>query len=218
MSREKQSFAELLELKSRIAEEQKQRALIEAEKERKRKEIQAKAHEFENAMKELGVKKTSLSKGRVHHDAPKPEPFPHQLHKDNQEVLHASLSDQISIDHLLDSDERLSYRAEGVAPDVPRKLRSGAWSIKGSLDLHGYTTDEARDLLVLFLNEQRKADHRAVRIIHGKGYGSVDRKPVLKEKVPGWLIQRKEVLAFVQAPDHDGGAGALWVLLAPYSK
>lgn len=70
-------------------------------------------------------------------------------------------------------------------------------------------------LLVEFLNEERKAGHRAVRIIHGQGFGSAGRKPVLKEKVPVWLAQRKEVLAFVQAPPYDGGAGAVYVLLAP---
>ena len=30
----------------------------------------------------------------------------------------------------------------------------------------------------------------------------------------GWLIQKKEVLAFVQAKPLEGGAGALLVLLA----
>ena len=33
-------------------------------------------------------------------------------------------------------------------------------------------------------------------------------------KVHGWLIQKKEVLAFVQAKPLEGGAGALLVLLA----
>ena len=79
---------------------------------------------------------------------------------------------------------------------------------------HG-PSEEARLLLVEFLNEERKAGHRAVRIIHGQGFGSAGRKPVLKEKVPVWLAQRKEVLAFVQAPPYDGGAGAVYVLLAP---
>jgi len=36
---------------------------------------------------------------------------------------------------------------------------------------------------------------------------------VLKHRVHGWLVQKKEVLAFVQAKPADGGAGALVVLL-----
>jgi DNA-nicking Smr family endonuclease len=36
---------------------------------------------------------------------------------------------------------------------------------------------------------------------------------VLKSRVQGWLIQKNEVLAFVQAKPAEGGAGALLVLL-----
>ena len=32
-------------------------------------------------------------------------------------------------------------------------------------------------------------------------------------RAPGWLIQKNEVLVFVQAKPTDGGAGALLVLL-----
>ena len=42
--------------------------------------------------------------------------------------------------------------------------------------------------------------------------------PVLKAKVHGWLIQKNQVLAFVQARPADGGAGALVVLLAPSAR
>jgi DNA-nicking Smr family endonuclease len=53
-----------------------------------------------------------------------------------------------------------------------------------------------------------------VRIIHGKGHGSPGKEPVLKSRVRRWLVQKNEVLAFVQARASDGGAGALIVLLA----
>jgi DNA-nicking Smr family endonuclease len=36
---------------------------------------------------------------------------------------------------------------------------------------------------------------------------------VLKRKLGGWLAQRDEVLAFVQARPEDGGGGAVIVLL-----
>ena len=215
MNVDKESFASLMSLKEQLKVKQEEEARIAAEKEQKRKEAEAKAHEFENAMKELGVKKKIGREDKVFHAMPNPAPIPRQRYADEKAVLEDSLSDNISIDHLLDSDERLSYRAPSMAPDVPKKLHQGAWSVKGTLDLHGYTSEEARLLLVEFLNEERKAGHRAVRIIHGQGFGSAGRKPVLKEKVPVWLAQRKEVLAFVQAPPYDGGAGAVYVLLAP---
>ena len=37
---------------------------------------------------------------------------------------------------------------------------------------------------------------------------------VLKDKTYGWLMQKQDVLAFVQARAAEGGAGALIVLLA----
>lgn len=215
MNVDKESFASLMGLKEELKVQAEEKKRIAEEAEKKRKEAEAKAHEFETAMKELGVKKKIGREDKFHHDLPKPLPIPHQRYADEKAVLEDSLSDNFSIDHLLDSDERLSYRLPSVAPDVPKKLHAGAWSIKGTLDLHGYTSDEARYMLIEFLAEQRKMGHRAVRIIHGQGYGSVGRKPVLKEKVPVWLAQKKEVLAFVQAPPYDGGAGAIYVLLAP---
>jgi DNA-nicking Smr family endonuclease len=52
-------------------------------------------------------------------------------------------------------------------------------------------------------------------VVHGKGLGSPGKEPVLKSKVQRWLVQKKEVLAFVQAKPSDGGGGALVVLLGP---
>ena len=43
----------------------------------------------------------------------------------------------------------------------------------------------------------------------------LDETPVLKGKVHGWLVQKSEVLAFVQARGDEGGAGAVVVLLKP---
>jgi DNA-nicking Smr family endonuclease len=40
-----------------------------------------------------------------------------------------------------------------------------------------------------------------------------NREPVLKLHVRHWLMQREEILAFVQARPVDGGGGAVMVLL-----
>ena len=52
-----------------------------------------------------------------------------------------------------------------------------------------------------------------MRIIHGKGYRSGARGPVLKTAVNHWLRLHLDVLAFVSARAIDGGTGALYVLL-----
>ena len=120
MNVDKESFASLMGLKEQLKVKQEEEARIAAEKEQKRKEAEAKAHEFENAMKELGVKKKIGREDKVFHAMPKPAPIPRQRYADEKAVLEDSLSDNISIDHLLDSDERLSYHLGQKVHDVLR--------------------------------------------------------------------------------------------------
>lgn len=74
MNVDKESFASLMGLKEQLKVKQEEEARIAAEKEQKRKEAEAKAHEFENAMKELGVKKKIGREDKVFHAMPKPAP------------------------------------------------------------------------------------------------------------------------------------------------
>jgi DNA-nicking Smr family endonuclease len=150
---------------------------------------------------------------RVAHPRPKPAPVPVQSLRDEQAALADSLSDEIAEEIHLDIGEELSYRRDGVPPDSLRRLKRGTWAVQDHLDLHGLTTEEARPLLAAFLSVSVKRGLRCVRIVHGKGHRSVGGAPVLKRKVAGWLAQRDEVLAYVQARPEDGGGGAVLVLL-----
>lgn len=141
------------------------------------------------------------------------EPVARMHRLDEQAVLRESISDSFDSSTLLETDDLLSYRRSGIGPDVLRKLRRGDWSIQRQIDLHGLRSDEARESLGQFLREAQRDALRCLRVVHGKGHGSPGKTPVLKSRVPGWLMQRKEVLAFVQARPVDGGAGALVVLL-----
>jgi DNA-nicking Smr family endonuclease len=140
-------------------------------------------------------------------------PKPMQYQRDEQAVLIEAISDDFDVGTLLDVDDLLSFRRPGIGPDVTRKLRRGDWSIQRQLDLHGLRRDEAREQLSFFIREAHKHGIRCVRVVHGKGLGSPGKAPVLKSRVHNWLVQKQEVLAFVQAKPADGGAGALVVLL-----
>ena len=153
------------------------------------------------------------SKDRIDPVFTSPKPVPHQRIADEKEALKASLSDEFSIESLLETDEALSYAQNGIGPDVVRKLRRGHWVIGDQLDLHGLRRDEAREMLVEFLRRASIRGIRCVRIIHGKGLGSVNQEPVLKKLVHKWLVQRSDVVAFCQAKPADGGSGAVVVLL-----
>lgn len=141
------------------------------------------------------------------------EPVPVQRQKDEAAVMREALSDEFDIETLLHTDEQLSFRRPGIGPEVVRKLREGSWSIQRQIDLHGLRTDEAREALGRFIREAHQAGLRCVRVVHGKGLGSPGRMPVLKARVLRWLVQKNEVMAFVQARPAEGGAGALVVLL-----
>lgn len=127
--------------------------------------------------------------------------------------MREAISDEFDVETLLDTDEALSFRRAGMGPDVIRKLRRGGWSIQGQLDLHGLRREDAREALSQFIKDAVKVGWRCVRVVHGKGLGSPGKTPILKSKVQSWLVQKQEVLAFVQARPAQGGAGALVVLL-----
>lgn len=149
---------------------------------------------------------------------PRPKPIARQRLRDEQQVLVDALSDPWDWEAAISTGEELVFSRPGVPTAALRKLRRGGWVIQGELDLHGHTGDEARIALAAFLNRCMKDDRRCVRIIHGKGHGSKNRLPVLKNKVRHWLTQREDVLAFCQARTVDGGAGAVIVLLKSSSR
>jgi DNA-nicking Smr family endonuclease len=159
-----------------------------------------------------GVKPLEVAQ-RAQHAAPQAAPLPLMHRRDEAAALAATLSDGVDAELLLDTDEALWFARDGLAPNTVRKLRRGDWVIQAQLDLHGMTRDEARGALTLFLHSALRQGLRCVRVVHGKGLGSKNRAPVLKDKVRRWLMQSDPVLAFVQARAMDGGAGALIVLL-----
>ena len=146
---------------------------------------------------------------------PRVEPLPRQRERDEAAVLREAISDEFDVESLLETDDALSWRGQGIGPEVVRKLRRGVWAIQAQLDLHGLRRDEAREQLASFLREAVRHGLRCVRVIHGKGNGSPGREPVLKAKVKTWLVQKSEVIAFAHARAADGGNGALLVLLKP---
>ena len=107
----------------------------------------------------------------------------------------------------------LSFQRAGVRIQVMRRLRRGLYPIEDELDLHGLNQAAARDSLADFIAHSRAAGRRCVRIIHGKGYRSGARGPVLKTAVDLWLRRHVDVMAFTSARPIDGGSGALYVML-----
>ena len=204
------NFADLKSLGQQLKQQQENEQRAKAERMEREKKAAAEANIFRSSVGMVAPIK-SASK---HEAAPsRPAPIPFQHIADEKSALQESLSDEFDADSLLETDGDLSYTRVGVGADVVRKLRKGHWVIQAQLDLHGMRRDQARDCLGEFLRKCDRNGLRCVRIIHGKGLGSVNKEPVLKQKVRNWLIQKDEVLAFSQATAADGGSGALIVLL-----
>ncbi len=122
------------------------------------------------------------------------------------------MSDPLAMDKI-ETTDKLLFNRPGVQANTLRKLRRGQLTIEAELDLHRMTSDEARQTIIQFLPQMVQLGKRCVRIIHGKGYGSLNKTPVLKNKLNHWLRQRDEVLAFCSARPADGGTGAIYLLL-----
>lgn len=207
------SLQDLAPVRRALAEAAAQEALLQQQRAEAARRLLAEQKLFENTVGPVHALKSAHAR---HLHAPEPpEPLPLQLELDEQRVLQEAMSDEFDVSTLLDTDDQLSFRRPGIGLDVTHKLRAGQWSIQRQLDLHGLRVDEAREALGQFIRLSHRTGIRCVRVVHGNGLGSPGKTPVLKGRVLRWLVQKKEVLAFVQARPAEGGAGALVVLLQP---
>ncbi|CAH2787465.1 MAG: Smr domain protein [uncultured Caballeronia sp.] len=208
----REGLAGLSSLKSALKADAEQREVRRVAAARAEREAVADADEFRRTIGEVEPLRTPP---RTTITRVPPSPVPLQSRRDEEAVLQEALSDEYDPESLLDIDETLSYYRPGISQEVVRKLRRGAWIVQAQLDLHGMRREEAREALADFIRESVKRGLRCLRVIHGKGLSSIGKEPVLKGKVRAWLVQKAEVIAFCQAHPHDGGAGAVLVLLQP---
>ena len=153
-----------------------------------------------------------LAQDKIAPKAKKPPARPLQMERDQRQVIQDMMSsDMYSAD--LETGEELLFARDGLPPTTLRRLRRGKFRIEAELDLHRLTSEQARIETATFLAQCKARGKRCVRIIHGKGLGSAEKKPVLKGKVDVWLRRHNDVLAFCSARPVDGGTGAVYVLI-----
>jgi len=166
----------------------------------------------DQALFQQSIKGTQrLHSDKVHHNPPKPRPrrLNHPNHDDEDTA--DLMSDHFNIADV-ETSEALSFSRPGVSPLQMRKLRRGQIATAGQLDLHGMTIEQARTTLANYIHACFAEGIRCIRVIHGKGHGSKEKTPILKNKVNRWLRQKNEVLAFCSALPRDGGTGAVYIL------
>jgi DNA-nicking Smr family endonuclease len=122
---------------------------------------------------------------------------------------------------LNDSDEYIEACVSGFDRHTLQRLRAGDFAIQADLDLHGFRREEAHLKVAAFIEKSAIAGLRCVLIVHGRGLGSRDNIPVLKENLRLWLTRgaiARRVLAYTSARPFDGGTGAVYVLLRHKGK
>lgn len=108
---------------------------------------------------------------------------------------------------VLNTEGPMRYAREDVSKYEVKRLRRGVYAPEVFLDLHGMTQNEAKRELGAMIAYCIKQSEVCACVQHGIG------KHILKQKVPLWLAQHPDVMAFHQAPLEFGGHGALLVLL-----
>ena len=130
-----------------------------------------------------------------------------------QQVEGAELSDTQAVLNPVGSQETLNYRIATLQHRVFEDLKAGNLRWFEAVDLHGCTVEEARQAVLQIIQIAKDENQNVLKIVHGKGPDAI-----LKTYVNGWLRQHRDVLAFVSAPEKQGGTGAVLVLLKRSEK
>lgn len=125
----------------------------------------------------------------------------------------AALSDTQAMLNPVASQATLSYRIGTLQHRVFEDLKAGNLRWFEAVDLHGCTVEDARSAVLQIIQMAKDENQNVIKIVHGKGP-----EAILKTYVNGWLRQHRDVLAFVSAPEKQGGTGAVLVLLKRAEK
>ena len=113
----------------------------------------------------------------------------------------------------------------GTTADIDKntlkRFKKEEFGVDATLDLHGYTEDNAYLAVYNFVTQSYLAKKRCILIITGKGLPHPNEdifapKGVLKEAVPQWLKtdQLKQlILTYIHPSEKLGGSGAIYILL-----
>lgn len=113
----------------------------------------------------------------------------------------------------IETGEEISWLRPGLQQRVLTRLRRGHWRVQDEIDLHQMNVEAAANSVRAFILAAWRDGLSCVKIIHGKGLRSGPDGPRLKRLTARLLTRTDRVCAFASAPRHDGGTGAVYVLL-----
>ena len=130
--------------------------------------------------------------------------------------------------NISDKDKKDWYKFVNSKEKLPNKdfkyQKNKNLKIK-SIDLHGYTLDEANKTIENFINEAFSKNINKLIVVTGKGLHSENEKDpyvskdlgILKYSVPEFITNDKDLMSKINeitdAKIEDGGSGAFYVYL-----
>lgn len=102
----------------------------------------------------------------------------------------------------------------GIDSNNDKKLSQGKYKIDYTLDLHGFTIEEAYQKIKLVFEQANVRNYRCLLIITGKGLHSQNK--TIKSSITEWLKEpyfSSKIIKYTDAQKIHGGSGAIYVLL-----
>ena len=128
-----------------------------------------------------------------------------------------SEKDKKDWDNFISSDEKLPNKDHKTSTKKIYKTKS--------IDLHGYTLEEANKTIEEFINKYFREKINKLIVVTGKGLHSQNEKDpyiskdlsILKYSVPEFIENNKDLMNIINeikdASIEDGGSGAFYILL-----
>ena len=128
-----------------------------------------------------------------------------------------SEKDKKDWENFISSDEKLLNKDYKASKQKIYKTKS--------IDLHGYTLDEANKIIQNFINQAYKEKVNKLIVVTGKGLHSQNEKDpyvsknlsILKYSVPEFIENNKNLMNIISeikdAKIEDGGSGAFYIYL-----
>ena len=125
--------------------------------------------------------------------------------------------DKKAWDEFINSNEKLPNKDKGYQEKKFPKIRS--------IDLHGYTLEEANKTIENFINKAFSNNINKLIVVTGKGLHSENEKDpyvskdlsILKYSVPEFILNNNSLMSMIneitEAQIEDGGAGAFYIYL-----
>jgi DNA-nicking Smr family endonuclease len=161
--------------------------------------------QFRDAVGAVKKIKNSSSK-----DSSKPKPSPHV--RENNIDISYKINKTAVYEKKVDGNTKLKFCRAGKNNKEFKKLCQGKIRYEDELYLRGCTITETLKKLKKKMISWQLDGIYCVKITHGKGLGSKEKFPVIKNKLNEFLREHPMVWGFCSAQQKHGGTGAIYVL------